>query len=52
MALEVCQLIGDVVFEQLQLIGNLDEPIAPENFVVSAPYVDVQQNGLPGGASQ
>ena len=40
------------VNEQLQLIGNLDEPIAPENFVVSAPYVDVQQNGLPGGASQ
>ena len=35
------------VNEQLQLIGNLDEPIDPASFVVSGPYADVQKNGLP-----
>ena len=37
----------DGVNQQLQLIGNLDEPIPAENFVVSEPYIAAQREGLP-----
>ena len=35
------------VNKQLQLIGNLDEPVDPAEFVVSAPYIETQRDGLP-----
>lgn len=35
------------VNQQLMLIGNLEEPIPTENFVVSAPYIAAQSEGLP-----